>query len=275
MNFHRAADGSYVRRPTRGLDIAGVLYPDGGGLEFCWLLRRALEPIGVQMIDRLYITGQLRSGRQVVGAVGIDSRTGQFHAIKARTTIVCTNAITFRSGFVRAFGLRRRCDAAQRRVQLCASRHAQVLLRGHHVRDSGRRAVGQCRRHAVHAGLRAGLGRRGRRPPHRTRHGGREEEGARPDVSRHVGYTRAHARRLHRQQGQVDGLFLPQARKRSQDRHVRQDTVLRAQSDDQDGRADQRGLPIGCPGLLAAGLAQAGCANHFAGFHIGLCVGNG
>jgi len=29
------------------------------------------------------------------------------------------------------------------------------------------------------------------------------------------------------------------------------------------------------PGLLAAGLAQAGCANHFAGFHIGLCVGNG
>jgi succinate dehydrogenase / fumarate reductase flavoprotein subunit len=29
------------------------------------------------------------------------------------------------------------------------------------------------------------------------------------------------------------------------------------------------------PGLYAAGLAQAGCANHFAGFHIGLAVGNG
>src|ERR1041384_562207 len=29
------------------------------------------------------------------------------------------------------------------------------------------------------------------------------------------------------------------------------------------------------PGLLAAGLAQAGCTNHFAGFHIGLCIGNG
>ena len=27
--------------------------------------------------------------------------------------------------------------------------------------------------------------------------------------------------------------------------------------------------------VLIAGLAQAGCANHFAGFHIGLCVGNG
>ena len=28
-------------------------------------------------------------------------------------------------------------------------------------------------------------------------------------------------------------------------------------------------------GLLAAGLAQAGCANHFAGFHIGMCIGTG
>jgi succinate dehydrogenase/fumarate reductase flavoprotein subunit len=29
------------------------------------------------------------------------------------------------------------------------------------------------------------------------------------------------------------------------------------------------------PGLLVAGLAQAGCANHFAGFHIGMCIGTG
>jgi succinate dehydrogenase/fumarate reductase flavoprotein subunit len=29
------------------------------------------------------------------------------------------------------------------------------------------------------------------------------------------------------------------------------------------------------PGLLAAGLAQAGCANHFAGFHIGMSIGTG
>ena len=32
---------------------------------------------------------------------------------------------------------------------------------------------------------------------------------------------------------------------------------------------------VRCSGPLAAGLAQAGCANHFAGFHIGLCNGNG
>src|SRR4030095_15957536 len=43
MHFHRAGDGSYARRPTRGLDLARVLYPEGGGLEFCWRLRLALE----------------------------------------------------------------------------------------------------------------------------------------------------------------------------------------------------------------------------------------
>ena len=47
MKFARADDGSYQRRPTRGLDLARVMYPEGGGLEFSWLLRRALEREGV------------------------------------------------------------------------------------------------------------------------------------------------------------------------------------------------------------------------------------
>ena len=45
----------------------------------------------------------------------------------------------------------------------------------------------------------------------------------------------AAARSLYPQQGQVDGQFLPQARVGSKHRHVRQDAVLRAQSDDQNG----------------------------------------
>ena len=102
MKFHRAEDGSYARRPTRGLDLARVLYPEGGGLEFCWRLRLALEAEGVQLIDRIFVTGLMRGNDgRVIGAVGIHSRTGVFHVIKARATIVCTNAITFRSGFVR------------------------------------------------------------------------------------------------------------------------------------------------------------------------------
>jgi len=31
----------------------------------------------------------------------MNSRTGEFHVVSAKATIVCTNAITFRSGFVR------------------------------------------------------------------------------------------------------------------------------------------------------------------------------
>ena len=43
---------------------------------------------------------------------------------------------------------------------------------------------------------------------------------------------------------QVDGQFLPQARRRGEDRHVRQDAVLRAQPDDQDGHPHRRRLPL-------------------------------
>ena len=102
MTYARSDDGSYARRPTRGLDLARVMHPDGGGLDFCWHLRRALEAEGVQLIDRLFVTGLLRDddGR-VVGAVGINSRSGEFHVLSAKATIVATNAITFRSGFVR------------------------------------------------------------------------------------------------------------------------------------------------------------------------------
>src|SRR5690606_3096813 len=49
MQFPREPDGRYVRRPTRGLDATRVLCPVGGGLEFCWRVRRGLEAKGVQI----------------------------------------------------------------------------------------------------------------------------------------------------------------------------------------------------------------------------------
>ena len=56
----------------------------------------------MQLLDRIFVTGLLRgSDDRIVGAAGMHSRTGVFHVIKARATIVCTNALTFRSGFVR------------------------------------------------------------------------------------------------------------------------------------------------------------------------------
>ena len=125
MHFGRDEAGAYKRRPTRGLDLARVMYPEGGGLEFAWKLRLALEREGVQLIDRLFITGLMRGGSdRITGAVGINSRTGEFNVIKARATIVATNAITFRSGFVRDITgtgtlLAYRAGAALRNAEFC------------------------------------------------------------------------------------------------------------------------------------------------------------
>ncbi len=170
MNFHRAAPTALMRagRPA-GLDIARVMYPDGGGLEFCWLLRRALEPIGVELIDRLFITGLLafrrhdcRRRRHRQPDRPIPRHQGAHDDRLHQRDHVPLRLRARHHRHRHAVGLSRRRDAAQRRIQLCAAGHAEVLFRGHYVCDPGRRAVGQRGRHAVHEGLRARLG--GSRP---------------------------------------------------------------------------------------------------------------
>jgi len=95
-------NGKFIRRPTRGLRVVRVLKPVGGGLEFCWLLRKALEQEGVEIVEQIFITDLLKGkdGR-VGGAVGIHSRTGKFIILRAKSTIIATNSVTFRCGFVR------------------------------------------------------------------------------------------------------------------------------------------------------------------------------
>ena len=109
MKFERDKLGQYIRRPTRGLDLARVLYPEGGGLEFSWILRRALEAAGVQLIDRMFVTGLLRDDDRVIGAVALHGRSGEFNVFKSKTTIVATNAIGFRAGFVATLLAQVRC----------------------------------------------------------------------------------------------------------------------------------------------------------------------
>lgn len=95
-------NGKFVRRPTRGLRVAQVLKPLGGGLEFCWRLRQALEQEGIEFVERVFVTDLLRDERGgVAGAVGVDGRTGEFVIVRAKSTIIATNSVTFRAGFVR------------------------------------------------------------------------------------------------------------------------------------------------------------------------------
>ncbi len=282
MNFHRAKDGSYARRPTRGLDIARVMYPDGGGLEFCWLLRRALEPIGVQLIDRLFITGLLRTGPNVVGAVGIDSRTGQFHVIKARTTIVCTNAMTFRSGFVRDITgtgtlLAYRAGATLRNAEFSYVRPGTPKFYFEGITfaiQEGARWVNAegtpfMRDYEPDWGDEADV-------PRIARAMAAEKQKGRDPMYLDMSEIPEHMRDafISSKVKWMDYFFRKLGSEAKTDMFgktpyyaLNQMTKMGVKTGP-DCRSD-------VPGLLAAGLAQAGCANHFAGFHIGLCVGNG
>jgi succinate dehydrogenase/fumarate reductase flavoprotein subunit len=283
MKFHRSEDGGYARRPTRGLDLARVLHPEGGGLEFCWRLRLALEAEGVALHDRIFVTGLMRGdGGRVTGAVGVHSRTGAFHVLKARATIVCTNAITFRSGFVRDITgtgtlLAHRAGAALRNAEFS------------YVRPGTPKFYFEGITFAIQEGARFANARG--EPFMRDYEPEWADEADVPRIAR--------AMALEKDKGN-DPLYLDMSpipedmreyfirskvkwmdcffRKLGAEAHT-----------DMFGRTPyyalnqmtKMGIRTGpdcrsdVAGLLAAGLAQAGCANHFAGFHIGLCVGNG
>jgi succinate dehydrogenase/fumarate reductase flavoprotein subunit len=283
MVFPREPDGSYARRPTRGLDLARVMHPDGGGLEFCWHLRRALEKEGAELIDRLFVTGLLRDedGR-VVGATGVNSRTGEFRVIAAKATIVATNAITFRSGFVR--------DITGTGTLLAYA--AGATLRNaefSYVRPGTPKFYFEGITFAIQEGARW-VNAKGE--PFMPRYS--PEWGDQADVP-----TIARAMAMEKKKGNVplyldmsaipEGIrdYFIQSKVKWMDYFFRK--LGNEVRTDMFGKTPyyalnqmtKMGLRTGTdcrtdvPGLLAAGLAQAGAANHFAGFHIGLCIGNG
>jgi succinate dehydrogenase/fumarate reductase flavoprotein subunit len=283
MNFHRADDGTYARRPTRGLDLARVMYPDGGGLEFCWRLRLALEAEGVQLLDRIFVTGLMRDADgRVVGAAGIHSRTGVFHVIKARSTVLCTNAITFRSGFVRDITGTGTLLAYQAGAAL---RNAEFS----YVRPGTPKFYFEGITFAIQEGAHF-VNRKGEAFM-------REYEPDWADEADVPRIARAMASEKHKGNDPLyldmspiaEGMreYFIQSKVKWMDYFFRK--LGSEARTDMFGKTPyyalnqmtKMGIRTGpdcrsdVPGLLAAGLAQAGCANHFAGFHIGLCVGNG
>jgi succinate dehydrogenase/fumarate reductase flavoprotein subunit len=283
MHFGRDEAGAYKRRPTRGLDLARVMYPEGGGLEFAWKLRLALETEGVQLIDRLFITGLMRGGSdRITGAVGINSRTGEFNVIKARATIVATNAITFRSGFVRDITgtgtlLAYRAGAALRNAEFS------------YVRPGTPKFYFEGITFAIQEGARWVNAK-----------GEAFMDEYEPDWGDQADVPRiARAMAMENRKGNtplyLDMSPIPEPLREYfiQSKVKWMDYFFRKLGDeaktDMFGKTPyyalnqmtKMGIRTGAdcrsdvPGLLSAGLAQAGCANHFAGFHIGLCVGNG
>ncbi len=281
--FPKDSEGRYVRRPTRGLDDTRVLCPVGGGLEFCWRLRRGLEAEGVQILDRIFVTGLMRGrGEGIVGAVGIHSRSGAFHAIKARATIVCTNAITFRSGFVRDITgtgtlLAYKAGAALRNAEFSYTRPgtprfyfegiAFAIQEGaHFVNARGERFM---LRHEPVWGDESDVPRIARAMAIERQLGNDPlyldmsgvPERVRSDFIRSkVKWMEYFYRKLPAEtRTDLFGKTPYYAQNQMTKMGIRTDAACRSD----------------VPGLLAAGLAQAGAANHFAGFHIGMCIGTG
>jgi len=282
MKFPRNPDGTYVRRPTRGLDLARVMHPDGGGLEFCWRLRLALADKGVALLDRLFVTGLIRGADGIHGATAIHTRTGAFHVIRARTTIVATNAITFRSGFVRDITGTGTLLAYQAGAAL---RNAEFS----YVRPGTPKFYFEGITFAIQEGARFTNAKgeafmRAYEP----------EWGDEADVPR-IAVAMAEEKKKGNEPLYLDMSGIPERRRDSfiQSKVKWMDYFFRKlgteAKTDMFGKTPyyalnqmtKMGVRTGpdcrsdVPRLLAAGLAQAGCANHFAGFHIGLCIGNG
>jgi succinate dehydrogenase/fumarate reductase flavoprotein subunit len=270
MHFGRDEAGLYKRRPTRGLDLARVMYPEGGGLEFAWKLRLALERDGVQLIDRLFITGLMRGGSdRITGAVGINSRTGEFNVIKARATIVATNAITFRSGFVRDITgtgtlLAYRAGAALRNAEFS------------YVRPGTPKFYFEGITFAIQEGARWVNAKGQADVPRIAKAMAMENRKGNTPLYLDMSPIPEHLREYFIQSKVkwMDYFFRKLGDEAKTDMFGKTPYYALNQM-------TKMGIRTGAdcrsdvPGLLSAGLAQAGCANHFAGFHIGLCVGNG
>lgn len=284
IEFPRDENGQYDRRPTRGLNHTRVQHVVGGGLEFGWRLRQALIELGVRMLDRVFITGLLKDSAEnrIEGAVGIDGRTGEFYVLPAKATIIATNATTFRSGFVRDITATGTLLAYQAGATL---RNAEFS----YLRPGTPKFYFEGITFAIQDGA--------------TFVNANDEEfmnryepkwGSQADVPRI-----ARALAAEKAAGN-DPIYLDMSRIPQEKRQYYFNSMVKwmdmfLSKLGPVARTDMFGKTPYFPlnqmtkmgvrtdeycrsdvdGLLAAGLAQAGAANHFAGFHIGMCIGTG
>jgi succinate dehydrogenase/fumarate reductase flavoprotein subunit len=283
LEWPKNEDGSFYRRPTRGLKDTRVMYPKGGGMEFSWKLKEAIEEEGVDILDRFFVTGLMKGDtNRVTGAVGVHSRTGEFFTISAKATIIATNAITFRTGFVRDLTGTGTLLAYRAGAKL---RNAEFS----YLRPGTPKFYFEGIAFAIQDGA-SFVNEQGTQ----FMKDYEPEWGDRADVPRI-----ARAMAMEKQKGN-DPLYLDMSRIAPKKREFYFSSTVPwmqkfLEKLGSEARTDMFGktpyypqnqmtkmgiaTDVDCRtdivGLYAAGLAQAGCCNHFAGFHIGMCIGTG
>ncbi|MFQ5850413.1 MAG: FAD-dependent oxidoreductase [Candidatus Binatia bacterium] len=90
-----------VRMGAPGRSFENGAWMAGGGPQMMMAVRAGILQSGVKVLNRLALTELLTSDGKiptegcVVGAVGFHTRTGEIHAIQAKTTILCTGPYKF------------------------------------------------------------------------------------------------------------------------------------------------------------------------------------
>ncbi len=98
--YHRAE--GYFSLPARGTKLLKIIVPAEHGIPTMLKVKRAVLRKNVQIMERIYISDLLTDGEKVVGAVGTDTRSGEFKIFKAKATVIATNTAGFRGHYMGA-----------------------------------------------------------------------------------------------------------------------------------------------------------------------------
>ncbi len=94
LTFDREADGRYFLLQSGGHRYPRVLVrSDRVGLAIAKTLRRRALQVGVKPQEDTIVTALLTSGEHVVGATGIDCRSGELVAFRARAVVLATGGV--------------------------------------------------------------------------------------------------------------------------------------------------------------------------------------
>jgi succinate dehydrogenase/fumarate reductase flavoprotein subunit len=100
VNPVRQENGEYffVRYPGRTDLVATKMAPVAlyHGWGYLPIMRRQAIKIGVRIIDRVMITDLIKQDNNVAGAVGFNSKTGDFYIFKAKATVISAGSGNFR-----------------------------------------------------------------------------------------------------------------------------------------------------------------------------------
>lgn len=91
VKFQKGKDGEPLRMPGMPR-TAGVLedITFGHGWKNLPLMRKQALKMGVNIIDRIMVTDLMKQDGRVVGAVGFNTRSGDFYVFQAKATVMCT-----------------------------------------------------------------------------------------------------------------------------------------------------------------------------------------